>query len=358
MTEAKPLKVKSTFLIATLLLLVFGGVAIALAMLAQDKAEQNQTLAKAEQLADSAGDAGKAPNLEALKTSQRQLKESITILESIPRSAGSAYQQAQTDLPEVRSRLDSIEQQLENEQAAFSILANAEKLAKEANNISRDPPHSAVVWRAAQAKWQSAIKLLEKVPTNTFASTQAKQNVSAYRSKYRTINQNLKTEEAALATLKEAQALATQASNIGTVPRNTTDLRKDQEKLLQAISLLQKLPTNTDVYAEGKENLATYVNQRNFINQLSTITNQLQNQNKQIKLFVFESTWLDLASEKQAQLRTLSSQARGDQTKFVRECAVKYQDRPLKTKLKGESSELSDPKSFYNELCRYMWTKL
>lgn len=361
MTKAKSLKVKSILLITTLVLLVLGGVGIGLTILAQGKAGQKQTLAKAEkaeQLADLAVDASKASNLEALKTSQQQLKVAVALLEEIAPSAGLAYQRSQTNLAEVRSRLDVVEQRLQIEEAAFATLKDAKNLAKQATDISKNPPHSAAVWRTAQAQWQSAIKLVEKFPADTFASIEAKQNLFAYRANYSTVSKNIKTEEAALATLQKAQALATPDSNIGTNAPEATDLRKGQEKLLKAIELLQTIPPNTAAYASVKENVAIYVNYSNLIARLSRINNQLQEQQKQLKLFVFESSWVDLTFERKAQLRTLKAQSKGDRAKFIRECAARYRDRKTTTELSSKSPELSSVNSFYNELCGYMWARL
>lgn len=348
MTEAKSSKVKSALLIIGLLLLVFSGVAITLVMLSQRQAGQNQTLAKAEQLADSGEQKSEAANIQVLKSSQRELKEAIALLETIPPSAGAAHQQAQTKSAQIRSHLEIVEQRLENEDAALSTLEDAKQLKNEATDISNNPDHNVASWRTAQAKLQSAINLLKKVPENTFASAQAKQNLSTYLNNYRSVSQKVKTEEAAFATLKKAQALATQASNIN-VEQGTTELQTGQEKLQQAINLLQKLPTNTSAYVQSQGILASYVNQSNLIELLSIINNQFQDQQKQIKTFVFESTWVNMGLDKQAQLRTLKSRTKGDRAKFLQECVVRFK-RQTKTE--------STLNNFYNELCGYMWAKL
>lgn len=358
MVEAKSLKVRSALLVIALVLLVFGGIGISLIMLAQGRSEQKQVLYKAEKLAHSAIDSSKAPNFEALKTSERQLKEAIALQETIPPSAGSAYQQAQNNLALDRSRLDLIQKKLDTEEEAFVTLENAKKQALQAADISQNPPHSAALWRSAQEKWQDAIKLLEKVPANTFASAEAKKKLSAYSANYRTVSEKLKTEEAALATLKKAQALAAQASNIDINSQGATELPKNKEKLVQAIDLMEQIPTNTVAYAEAKENLPTYVNHSKLMERLGLVNNQLQEQQKQLKQFVFESTWVGQSSEKQAQLRALKSQARGDRAKFIQECAVKFPNQQTTTKLSSDSSELSSLNSFYNQLCGYIWARL
>lgn len=358
MAEAKSLKVPSGLLVAALVLLVLGGVGISLTMLAQGRSEQKQILAEAEELADSAVGASKAANFEALKTSERQLKEAIALQESIPPSVGLAYQQAQSNLAEDRLRLDLIQQRLDTEEAALATLENAKKQALQAADIGNNPPHSAAVWRSAQAKWQDAIRLLEKVPANTFASTEAKQKLSAYRANYRTVNKKLQTEEAALETWQQAQVLATQASNIGTNSTVATSLPKAQEKWVQAIDLMQKIPNNTVAYAEAKESLPIYVNYSQLMARLSLVNNQLQEQQKQLKLFVFESTWVGQSSEKQAQLSALKSQAKGERAKFMRECTASYPQRQTTTKPSSDSPESSSLNNFYNQLCGYIWDRI
>jgi tellurium resistance protein TerD len=168
---------------ASLGVLVLGTGAGAIALMRSG----NETLKQAKILAVETQNAGKATDVNLLRSFDKRLKETIANLEKIPNFPGFGYQQARADLLKLRPSLVPVQQNL---QAAES-LATAEKLAMEAAVVVQKPPHPIEVWQQSQSKWQQAIALLEAIDSRTPVYNLAQNKLSNYRANRAVISQRV-----------------------------------------------------------------------------------------------------------------------------------------------------------------------
>jgi len=168
---------------ASLGVLVLGTGAVAIALMRS----ANETLKQAKILAVETQNAGKATDVNLLKSFDKRLKETIANLEKIPNFPGFGYQQARADLLKLRPSLVPVQQNL---QAAES-LATAQKLALEAAVVVQKPPHPIEVWQQSQSKWQQAIALLEAIDSRTPVYNLAQNKLSNYRANRAVISQRV-----------------------------------------------------------------------------------------------------------------------------------------------------------------------
>ncbi|WP_333373878.1 TerD family protein [Microcoleus sp. N9_B4] len=147
----------------------------------------NETLKQAKILAVETQNAGKATDVNLLRSLDKRLKETIANLEKIPNFPGFGYQQARADLVKLRPSLVPVQQNL---QAAES-LATAQKLAMEAAVVVQKPPHPIEVWQQSQSKWQEAIALLEAIDSRTPVYNLAQNKLSNYRANRAVIGQRV-----------------------------------------------------------------------------------------------------------------------------------------------------------------------
>ncbi|MEG4840434.1 TerD family protein [Microcoleus sp. B9-D4] len=147
----------------------------------------NETLNQAKILAVETQNAGKATDVNLLRSFERRLKETIANLEKIPNFPGFGYQQARADLLQLRPSLVPVAQNL---QAAES-LEKAQQLAMEAAVVVQKPPHPMEVWHQSQSKWQQAIALLEAIDSRTPVYNLAQNKLSHYRANHAVISQRV-----------------------------------------------------------------------------------------------------------------------------------------------------------------------
>ncbi|MEG4851538.1 TerD family protein [Microcoleus sp. B5-D4] len=147
----------------------------------------NETLKQAKIRAVETQNAGKATDVNLLRSFDKRLKETLANLEKIPNFPGFGYQQARADLLKLRPSLVPVQQNL---QAAES-LATAQKLAMEAAVVVQKPPHPIEVWQQSQSKWQQAIALLEAIDSRTPVYNLAQNKLSNYRANRAVISQRV-----------------------------------------------------------------------------------------------------------------------------------------------------------------------
>ncbi|MCT7948738.1 tetratricopeptide repeat protein [Ancylothrix sp. C2] len=158
------------------------------------KSQEASALSQSKTLIASAEKVKNISDIQTLKNTQQFLKQNITNLEKIPNLPGFAYQQAQTNLPELRSSLNILEQNTQ----ALETLKAAEKLAMEAAVLVQNPPHPPEIWQQAQQKWQQAITLLQTIPSMNPWEPQAQNKLANYRSNFAIISKRVELSKKAL----------------------------------------------------------------------------------------------------------------------------------------------------------------
>ncbi|MDF0554072.1 TerD family protein [Kamptonema sp. UHCC 0994] len=162
-----------------------------------------------------------------LKNVEESLKKSIANLDTIPNLPGFAYQQAQSDLANLRPTMVSVEQNIN----AVQSLETAQKLALEAAILVKNPPHTVEVWRDSQSKWQQAIALLQAIPTDASVYISAQQKLSNYLANQTVISQRFATAQKAVT-----------FSNQGSMKLEKADYRGAIADFNQAVNINQNLP--------------------------------------------------------------------------------------------------------------------
>ncbi|MCT7963515.1 tetratricopeptide repeat protein [Laspinema sp. D1] len=135
--------------------------------------------------------AQKRVDIDLLKQHRQTLKTATAILEKTPNLPGFNYQQAQANLPQLRSLQTTVQLDL----TAIERLKRAETLAMEAALLVQNPPHPVQVWAKAREKWQQAIGQLESISPDTIVSSTAKQKLSSYQTNLSNIKQRMATAQ-------------------------------------------------------------------------------------------------------------------------------------------------------------------
>jgi tetratricopeptide (TPR) repeat protein len=135
--------------------------------------------------------AQKTVDIDLLKQHRQTLQTATAILEKTPNLPGFNYQQAQANLPSLRSLQTTVQLDL----TAIERLKRAETLAMEAALLVQNPPHPVQVWAKAREKWQEAIGQLESISPDTIVSSTAEQKLSSYQTNLANINNRMATAQ-------------------------------------------------------------------------------------------------------------------------------------------------------------------
>ncbi|MCD8489285.1 MAG: hypothetical protein LRZ84_21745 [Desertifilum sp.] len=131
----------------------------------------------------------------------------------------------------------------------------AQVLAREAAEMSQNPPHPLSVWREIEGKWQKAVEILASIPEDSPIASQAQEKLNSYQANYSAIANRIVTEEQAAKNLEKANQLAQEAASL---THSQETQKTAQAKLQEAISLLQAIPQGTFVKAQAQAKLAEY----------------------------------------------------------------------------------------------------
>ncbi|MDI9639202.1 hypothetical protein QQ054_38360 [Oscillatoria amoena NRMC-F 0135] len=131
----------------------------------------------------------------------------------------------------------------------------AQVLAREAAEMSQNPPHPLSVWREIEGKWQKAVEILASIPKDSPIASQAQEKLNSYQANYSAIANRIVTEEQAAKNLEKANQLAQEAASL---THSQETQKTAQAKLQEAIGLLQAIPQGTFVKAQAQAKLAEY----------------------------------------------------------------------------------------------------
>ncbi|MCT7991853.1 tetratricopeptide repeat protein [Laspinema olomoucense] len=171
--------------------------------------------------------AKKKVDIDLLKQHRQTLQTATAILEKTPNLRGFNYQQAQANLPLLRSLQTTVQLNL----TATERLKLAETLAMEAAVLVQNPPHPLEVWAKAREKWQEAIGHLQSISPDSIVSSTAKQKLSSYQTNLTIINQRMATAQKAVG-----------FNNRGAAEISKRDYRRAIQYFNQAISLNASQP--------------------------------------------------------------------------------------------------------------------
>lgn len=201
-----------------------------------------------------------APDLNELKSVQKQLKAVVSKLEKIPYLPILFDSQIQVVLARLHTRLAAIEQQLKTEEQSLSNLETAQNLANEASQLAQQSPLSLENLVKSQKKWQEVLNLLKVIPANASNATQARERLLTYRENNTTVTAKITQEEKAINILRTASQSAEQAENLTRNQLNYTAsiLLNAKAAWQQVIELLQSIPSDSIAIAEAKTQLANF----------------------------------------------------------------------------------------------------
>ncbi|HEY9648143.1 MAG TPA: hypothetical protein V6C88_17335 [Chroococcidiopsis sp.] len=134
-----------------------------------------------------------------------------------------------------------------NEQVAIQIEA-AKGFAREAAQLSQNPPHSVAHWTEVIGLWQEAISILERIqPTDPEGFSVAQESLATYKANVAQIRIRLASEQEAVQKFETAQR-EIQALNARTNP-STTEVVSSIQGILY---LLNEIQDGTTVYKDAE----------------------------------------------------------------------------------------------------------
>jgi len=213
---------------------------------------QQQTLADVQMLVAEVTNNKSISDIKSLRLKHSKLKETIYTIKSIPNLPGFPFQQAQSAVVKLQPLFEQIDKRLKTEEKALSDLETSHQLNYEAIKLIKKLPYSNEDWQQAKNKWQQATNLLINIPSNTFVSTKAKNDLASYQYNYATVTDRLKKEDIALQYLKSSDEVAQEAaSTTKNATNNLNNLLKAQSQWQLAFRLLSSIPAGTALSTEA-----------------------------------------------------------------------------------------------------------
>ena len=191
-----------------------------------------------------------SPSGDDLATAQADIQIAIDLITPIP-TWSSHYPEAQADL-----------QHYEGSVASLNALIQAQAIAREASNLSQDPPHPVERWVKVHLLWQQSMDLLAGIPAESPAFDFAQQKLREYRQNHSAIGRRIVAEE-------EAEANFSTAIQTGNLARQRMDTANSlagwqlaDKEWQAAIKGLTLVPQGTMAYSEAQAQLRDYQQQR------------------------------------------------------------------------------------------------
>jgi hypothetical protein len=204
-----------------------------------DRSMQEQKIAEAREIVATVPDLKQLNKKDALNDAKSKLSSAIARLEEIPERPGSLFDEAQTELGLLRTKVTAIDKKLATSTVATNppgktntpppkktdtppvskttpptatvpakvdptvkppaktddLEAAAKHLGHEASVIVQNAPHKSEVWKSAQGKWQEAIALLEKLPKETPQRASIDKRLGIYKQNLAQITTQLQKQE-------------------------------------------------------------------------------------------------------------------------------------------------------------------
>ncbi|MBD1847811.1 hypothetical protein H6F89_31385 [Cyanobacteria bacterium FACHB-63] len=246
------MKFKQVVIAATVALLGWLGLSRSIKF-AQSYTSQQQTLSQVTSLLGEVGDPNQAANLEALKQSQKKLQSTISILETIPPLPGFESDRAKAELAKLRPLSDAVNARIQSEEQASANITAALKLDAEAAELVKNSPHPAEVWQQARDRWQQAIILLEKIPSNSFVFAQSKTGLESCRTNFKITDAQWNAESQALKNMDSAFASAEQAARLTQMrPYQLAQLLNARTQWQRSLEQLNRVSDTTTVYRDAR----------------------------------------------------------------------------------------------------------
>lgn len=226
--------------------------------------QQAETIAQAMTLVETKNE-NSSSDITQLKVQQQNFTEAVAILNTIPNFLGSRYGNAQTQLRQIQSQLNAIDETLkakaaENfshaEQLGISIAATLSQLPQPANQLEE-----------TQSQLEEAITFLSAIPEDTPVFAQAQETLLTYQAQKTQLAQALAQEKQSADLFEKAKAAAIEAGKLSQNPPHSVQVwEHSAQKWQEAISHLEAIRPETSVYSDAQSRLASYRNNHNTIN--------------------------------------------------------------------------------------------
>jgi hypothetical protein len=218
---------------------------------------------KVEQLSD---------NMTQIQQAKIQGEEALTLVNKVPNYPTLPYTEAQETKQQIEERLNKIKEKekllSENEKKAQAAFSLAIKAATEAIQVSKNPPHTQVIWEQAKKKWQEAITQLESVPSSSTIAKEVQEKIYNYQNRLDLVNQKIEDEKTAKLSYNSAIKNASNAFNLTkNNPSNISVWIQSSQEWQNALTNLKKIPSGTTLYPEGIIKLAEYEKNLTVVNQ-------------------------------------------------------------------------------------------
>jgi hypothetical protein len=188
-----------------------------------------------------------------LKANQPKINSNIQILESIPNFPGFSYEEARKRITELRSANQRVTERINLETQTSGELTKAKKLDTEALELAGNPPHPEEQLQQASDKWQEAIRILEKISSESPLHLQAQQGLPFLKKKLEEVSQILIKEKQSLRNMEEALGAASLAKELikDKYSIESSDLINAQAQWYRSVSLLKQISNQTTVFDDA-----------------------------------------------------------------------------------------------------------
>ncbi len=159
---------------------------------------QKKSIAVAQAKIASLGDINQDFNINKLRAARNQLPEAIAILKQTIQLPAVPLQPISREVIKLNYQLTAVERKLYLEEYGLVYLKLAKESAMAAALLVQNPPHPINIWYQAQAKWQYAINLLEKIPQESASYLEARKKLKLYRENYQVITRRFNLAKQAI----------------------------------------------------------------------------------------------------------------------------------------------------------------
>jgi hypothetical protein len=207
-----------------------------------------------------------------LDTAQ-QLNSATQLLRSVPPVPGLGYTTAQAELAESAPCIQRVQ--------SLANLAQAQSLSEPALKTNSTTILSTQEWQTLQTNLNSAIALLQSIPSSAAVYPQAQEQLEIYQAKSTEITARIQTEAGAANAYLRAVGLVQQADRLIATPTIET-LSQAEGNVQEAILLMQSIPDGTTIANSRSVTLANYQSKLNeiqtqwFVQQLQPLVEEFQ----------------------------------------------------------------------------------